>query len=456
MKKIILASASPQRKNLMKLLKVPFTVRRSTAQEKDTITTTVSDLVKDNALLKAIDIAEQMKEPAIVIGADTVVYAKSRLVIKPKDLKEAKKNLKMLMSEPHWVYTGLAVIDTEDKTVLVDHDKTKVFMNQMTDEEIDRYHQHVSPLDKAGGFDIEGRGGVFIPRIEGCYFNVVGLPVAKLAQMLKKFGVHVLMLVMMISVYGCGGISSNFNTATGNQETTMYSTEREQELGASVSAGMEKELKVLDDVALNERVDRITQKIAQVCDRQELVYIAKVVEEKKPQDNGPTVNAFSLPGGYVYVYKGLLDYIKDDDELAAVIAHEVAHVTARHSIKRLQASYGSLVAVLAAMTTNGALAGGISMATESMFFDYSQQDELQADALGVKYMTAAGYDPQGMIRMLEALQKYDEKQPIRPKMYARDHPYVHQRLAAANQAIKQDLTFRDYVRSTGEQLGKDK
>ncbi|MBF0387593.1 MAG: septum formation protein Maf [Candidatus Omnitrophica bacterium] len=450
MKKIILASASPQRKILMKLLHVPFTVRRSLAQEKDVISTTVSDLVKDNALLKAIDIAEKVKEPSIVIGADTVVYAKSRLVIKPKDLKEAKKNLKILMSEPHWVYTGLAVIDTENKTVLVDHDKTKVFMNLLTDEEIDRYHKVVSPMDKAGGFDIEGRGGVFIPRIEGCYFNVVGLPVAKLAQMLKKFGVHVLMLVMMVSLYGCSGLSTNFNTATGQQETTLYSTEREQELGASVAGGMEKELKVLDDPLMNERVDRITQKIAQACDRKELVYISKVVEEKKPEDQ-PMVNAFALPGGYVYVFKGLLDYIKDDDQLAAVIAHEVAHVTARHSIKRLQASYGSFVAILAALQVNGALAGGISMATTSMFFDYSQQDEMQADALGVKYMKAAGYKPEGMVRMLEALQAYDRKQPVRPKSYGRTHPFVHQRLAAVGQLVGQDLTFRDYVRSTGEQ-----
>ncbi len=453
MKKIILASASPQRKKLMKLLKVPFTVRRSFAREKDTISTTVSDLVKDNALIKAIDIAEQVKEPSIVIGADTVVYAKSRLVIKPKDLKEAKRNLKILMSEPHWVYTGVAVIDTENKTVLVDHDKTKVFMNQLTDEEIDRYHREVSPMDKAGGFDIEGRGGVFIPKIEGCYFNVVGLPVAKLAQMLKKFGVHVLMLVMMVSLYGCGGLSSNFNTATDQQETTMYSTEREQEIGAAAARELEKEYKLVEDPVMSERVERITRKVSAVCGRSELVYVGKVIEEKKPVDE-PMVNALSLPGGYIYIFKGLTDYIKDDDQLAAVIAHEVAHVTARHSIKRLQASYGSLIAVVAALQVDGSLAGGINMATLSMFFDYSQQDELQADTLGVKYMKAAGYKPEGMLRMLEALQEYDRKQPVRPKMFGRTHPYVHQRLAAVGRAISDDLSFRDYVRGTGEELNK--
>jgi septum formation protein len=449
MKNVILASASPQRKKIMQLLNIPFKVRPSRAEEKTEIVTTVSDLVKDNALLKAIDVAEQMKTPSIVIGADTDGYAKARLVLKPKDLKEAKKNLKMLMSEPHWVYTGVAIIDTEDKTVLVDHVKTKVFMDELTDDAIDRYHSAVSPLDKAGGFDIEGKGGLFIHRIEGCYFNVVGLPAAKLGQMLKKFGIQALMVVTALSLYGCSGLSSNFNTATNQQETTLYSTEREQELGASVAREMEKELKILDDVAMNERVETITRKVAAVCDRKELVYASKVVEEKKIDDK-PLVNAYALPGGYVYVFRGLLEYIKEDDQLAAVIAHEIGHVTARHSIKRLQMSYGSLVAVLAAMTYNGSLAGGINAAVESMFFQYSQADELQADELGIKYMTAAGYDPKGMVRMLEALQEHDRKEPIRPKMFGRTHPYVHQRIAAAGRLIRNDLDFRDYVRMTGE------
>ena len=192
MKKIILASASPQRKKLFRLLKLPFVVRKSSAEEILTIKTNVADLVKQNALIKALDVAEETKGDALVIGADTVVYAKGKLVLKPGNLKEAKKNLKMLMSQPHWVYTGVAIVDAKTSRTLVGYDKTKVFMTPLTDDEIDRYHREVPPMDKAGGFDIEGRGGLFIPRIEGCYFNVVGLPIAKLCQMLKRFGVHAL------------------------------------------------------------------------------------------------------------------------------------------------------------------------------------------------------------------------------------------------------------------------
>jgi predicted Zn-dependent protease len=354
------------------------------------------------------------------------------------------------MSAPHWVYTGVALIDTSTGDTLVDYEKTKVFMTALDDKEIDRYHKEVPPMDKAGGFDIEGRGGLFIPRIEGCYFNVVGLPLAKLAQMLKKFGVHALMLAVMFTAAGCSGIATNFNTATGGQETTIYSTDREQQIGAAVALELEKDFKVVDDAALNARVERITNRLASVCDRKELVYIAKVVEEKDLKGEKPLVNAVSLPGGYIYVFKGLLEYIQSDEELAAVISHEIAHITARHSIKRLQASYGSLALIIAAMQANSQLAGGVAATLDTMFLAYSQDDEIQSDTLGIKYMKAAGYDPQGMVAMLESLQGYDRKQPIRQKMYGRTHPYVHQRIASADRVIRGSLSFRDYIRLTGE------
>jgi septum formation protein len=96
------------------------------------------------------------------------------------------------MAKPHLVYSGVAIIDAHTGHQELGYEKTRVFMTRISDKEIDRYHQLVSPLDKAGGFDIEGKGALFIPRIEGCYFNVVGLPLAKLAEMLKKFGVNTL------------------------------------------------------------------------------------------------------------------------------------------------------------------------------------------------------------------------------------------------------------------------
>lgn len=192
MQKIILASASVQRKKLLEMAGVKFSVVLSRAEEIHRITANCSGLVKHNALLKAREVASRLKD-GLVIGADTLVYAGHRRVIgKPKDLAEARRILRLLCSGPHWVYTGVAVIDAKSGQTLVDYEKTKLYMQKLSDEEITQYHQQTNPLDKAGGFDIEGRGGLFIRRIEGCYSNVIGLPLPKVRTMLKSFGVSIL------------------------------------------------------------------------------------------------------------------------------------------------------------------------------------------------------------------------------------------------------------------------
>jgi septum formation protein len=200
MKKIVLASASPQRRKLMKILGLPFIVRRPRhAREITRVTKGCAHLVQVNALRKAQEVARRLAE-GVVIGSDTVVYSfRERLILKPCNRQEAKKNLKELMAGPHWVYSGVAIVDAKTGRYATGWEKTRVFMTKLSDKAIDRYHKHVPPLDKAGGFDIEGKGALFIPRIEGCYFNVVGLPLAKLASMLKKFGVSALLFLFLIS-----------------------------------------------------------------------------------------------------------------------------------------------------------------------------------------------------------------------------------------------------------------
>jgi septum formation protein len=191
MTRLILASNSAQRKQLLKRTGFQFEVIPSRVEEMKTITTSCSNFVKHNALIKAEDVAKQVKI-GIVIGADTIVYLGHRKIIgKPKNIQEAKANLKILFSQSHWVYTGVALINIQNQERLVDYEKTKLFMNKLSDDEIDRYYQKMSPLDKAGGFDIEGYGGLFIRRIEGCYSNVIGLPMARLTAMLKKMGVSI-------------------------------------------------------------------------------------------------------------------------------------------------------------------------------------------------------------------------------------------------------------------------
>ncbi len=440
-KPIILASASPQRKKLMNLFGIPYTISPSKADELKKITTTCAQFVKDNALLKAREVVRRTKT-GVVIGADTIVYIGGKKMIgKPKDLKQAKENLKLLMSHPHWVYTGMAVIDVDQNKEIVDYEKTKIFMTHLTDEAIDEYYCHMSPLDKAGGFDIEGKGSVFIRRIEGCYFNVVGLPLAKLRTMLKKVGVHILTFFALISLTGC---TTEYNLATQKEETLMYGTEREMSIGAAISQEFDKQLKLNTDIDVNERAEKILKKIVAVCDRQELIYTIKVIDEDK-------LNAVSLPGGYIYIYKEILDKVDNDDQLASVIAHEVGHITAKHAIKRMQSIYGdTFLRVLVMQTTNGRFSQGVGVALASIFFEHARADEYQADELGIKYMKKAGYNPEEMAKMLMKLKAQEAKESSNPFSYWRTHPYLTQRIAAARQVSSQELGFKDYLNLTGE------
>jgi len=191
MRKIILASRSKARKNLLKELGVKFEVAYSSAKEdKVPVGGRVEKLVVKNALRKAAGVAERFNS-GVVIGADTLVLAGKKVIGKPKSLKDAFNTLRFLSKKPQWVYTGLAVIDVDNGKAFTDYEKTKVYVYRLTDREIRNYFKRTSPLDKAGSFDIQGLGGIFIERIEGCFYNVVGLPLAKLAKLLKKTRVDI-------------------------------------------------------------------------------------------------------------------------------------------------------------------------------------------------------------------------------------------------------------------------
>ncbi len=457
MKKIILASASPQRKKLLKILGLKFSVSPSRIKEIDRlgrprrrrgrprgvmkIPIPCADLVCQNALLKAQDVASRLKG-ALVIGADTLVFGcRGELIGKPRTLQEAKKNLKILFEGPSWVYTGLAVVDSQTGGKLVDYEKTKVFMDPLTDREIDRYHASARILDKAGGFDIEGKGGLFIKRIEGCYFNVIGLPLAKLSKMLKRFGVS--LGVMLIVLYSAG-CATEYNLATQKQETLLYGTDKEIAIGEGLARQFDKNFEMIIEVDVNERAQRILDRIVKVCDRKELVYSIKVIDKED-------VNAVSLPGGYIYVYKGLMDTIDNDDQLAGVIGHEVGHLTAKHSMKKLQALYGFTLLQLGAVSAGeGQLAKGLNSAFLAIFTEFSQEDELLADKLGIKYAQKAGYHPEGVAQFLKKLKEKEEKEPAKSYTYWRTHPYLSQRIAAVNKELSGQIEFRDYLNLTGE------
>lgn len=189
MRKIILASHSKARQKLLKEVGLKFHVDVSGIRESRLLRRNCGDLVIGNALKKAKDVAKRYTS-GIVISADTVILVGKKIIGKPKNLKDAFNTLKLLSRKPQWVYTGIAIVDVDRGKSFTAYDKTKVYMYHLSDRQIKNYFKRVSPLDKAGSFDIQGLGGVFIDRIEGCYYNVVGLPLAKLAKILKKVGIR--------------------------------------------------------------------------------------------------------------------------------------------------------------------------------------------------------------------------------------------------------------------------
>jgi septum formation protein len=190
MRKIILASQSKARQKLLKEIGLRFRIAKSDLKESRELKRGCAALVMRNALKKAKDVAKRFQS-GVVIGADTVVLAGSRIIGKPTSMSDAFRTFKLLSRKPQWVYTGIAIIDIENKGLSLDYEKTKIYMSPVTNEQIRNYFKKVSPLDKSGSFDIQGLGGIFIDRIEGCFYNVVGLPLAKLTRMLKEVGIDV-------------------------------------------------------------------------------------------------------------------------------------------------------------------------------------------------------------------------------------------------------------------------
>lgn len=191
MKKIILASASPRRSDLLKQIDLEFEVVPSTYQENKPLNLQPEALTEEFARGKAQEVASRVA-CGLVIGADTTVVLNGEILGKPHSPKEAFEMLRKLSGVEHQVITGLAVIDTEKGEVQSTHSITKVWFSEITDKEINSYIKTGEPLDKAGAYGIQGPGALFVKKIEGCYFNVVGLPLAELGRILTKLGYRVL------------------------------------------------------------------------------------------------------------------------------------------------------------------------------------------------------------------------------------------------------------------------
>lgn len=188
--KIILASASPRRKEILSLLNIPFEIKVSDADETIDASLPAYFTAETLSLKKATAVAKDLRDAAIVIAADTIVVKDGRILTKPTDETDAFSMLKDLSDDWHSVITGVTVMNSQNGESKSFYVETKVHFVAMSDDEINAYIKTKEPMDKAGSYGIQGIGGSFVDKIEGDYFNVVGLPLCRLRQVLKKdFGV---------------------------------------------------------------------------------------------------------------------------------------------------------------------------------------------------------------------------------------------------------------------------
>jgi septum formation protein len=186
--KLILASASERRAEILRDAGFHFTVLSSAVDETPVPGETAHELVRRLAEAKAELVAARAVGPAIVIGADTEVTLDGHIFGKPRSSDDARHMLEKLSGRTHHVVTGVALIRLPDAERLSFIETTHVHFAKLSPDDITRYLATGEPYDKAGAYGIQGRAGRFIPRIEGCYFNVVGLPLARLHECLTELG----------------------------------------------------------------------------------------------------------------------------------------------------------------------------------------------------------------------------------------------------------------------------
>jgi septum formation protein len=186
--RLILASGSPRRAEILQTVGLPFTVLSSAVDETPIPGETAQEMVRRLAAAKAELVAQRAVGPAIVVAADTVVTLDNTIFGKPRTTEDARQMLEKLAGRTHSVITGVALIRLPDVERREFHEITHVQFGPLDDEEITRYLASGEPFDKAGAYAIQGRAGRYITRIEGCYYNVVGLPLARLCAALAELG----------------------------------------------------------------------------------------------------------------------------------------------------------------------------------------------------------------------------------------------------------------------------
>jgi len=234
------------------------------------------------------------------------------------------------------------------------------------------------------------------------------------------------MVIALLGLFFFTGCVTIYNPATERKEIYFVSEESEITMGRNMVEDIIGKEEIVQDEELNNYLNEIGQRIAKASHRNSLKHEFRIIDQKE-------LNAFALPGGFVFVNKGLIDKV-DEDELAFVLGHEIGHIAARHSVKRLQSSLG--ISLLLGIGLQGAdyqnVARGISTMYNVVALGYSRKDELLADSLAVKYTSKAGYSPEAGLSLLK---KLEQEGKTRTFVFLSSHPTPTQR----SQNIEKEL-----------------
>src|SRR5918995_584630 len=215
-------------------------------------------------------------------------------------------------------------------------------------------------------------------------------------------GAHVLAALVAILALLVSACATN--PATGKREFSLMSEAQEVQLGQEMDVQVRREMGLYDDAALQRYVESIGMRLARASERPALPWHFAVVDE-------PAINAFALPGGYIYLTRGILPFLDNEAQLAGVLGHEIGHVTARHSAQQYtQATTAGVGLTLLSIFVPEArpFQGMAEQALGVLFLKHGRDDELQADRLGVQYTGKTGWNPGGVAGMLQTLQRLDE------------------------------------------------
>ncbi|MEM8961643.1 MAG: M48 family metalloprotease [Acidobacteriota bacterium] len=240
----------------------------------------------------------------------------------------------------------------------------------------------------------------------------------------------VLLAVVTFVSTGCAT-----NPATGKRQLSFYSTEAEIELGRRNDQQIVQELGLYPDEEVQAWVRELGEEIAAGSERPELPWTFRVVDD-------PVVNAFALPGGFIYITRGILGHLGSEAELAAVLGHEIGHVTARHGVERLSkaqlAQAGLVAGAIAAPELAYGLGGLAQQGIGLLFLQFSRDDEREADALGFRYMNQAQYPPTSMVEVFNTLERASgAAEGDRLPVWAATHPYPDERRQRTRDRISQ-------------------